>query len=208
MQLSVRKWNQTKMNAFFSTTTEGTDDNEQVNAIQAFGDDSSEKEEGTMRASAMNVHGLKLTGTELRELEVMKELSIDMFGISETNINATHDMRTELTKMIEQQLGGGVAVTSSHRSTKIGYLPGGTSLITQGPTRGRHERRIVDKMGRFSGQLLKGIQGSGVFQCSVYRVCQTKNAIVGSDTAFARQRDELRSQGVKIPDPRKQTLTD
>ena len=108
------------MNAFFSTTTEGTDDNEQVNAIQAFGDDSSEKEEGTMRASAMNVHGLKLTGTELRELEVMKELSIDMFGISETNINATHDMRTELTKMIEQQLGGGVAVTSSHRSTKIG----------------------------------------------------------------------------------------
>ena len=94
------------MNAFFSTTTEGTDDNEKIKAIQAFGADSSEKKEGTVRVSAMNVHGLKLTGTELRELEVMKELSIDMFGMIETNINATHEMRNELTKMIQQQLGG------------------------------------------------------------------------------------------------------
>ena len=156
----------------------------------------------------MNAHGLKLTGIELRELEAMKELSIDMFRISKTDINATHEMRNELTNMIEQQLGQGVAVTSSHTSTKIEYLPGGTSLITQGPTRGRYERRIVDKMGRFSGQLLEGTQDSGVFQCSVYRVCQTKNDIVGPDTAFARQRNDLRNQGVKNLDPRKQTLTD
>ena len=63
-------------------------------------------------------------------------------------------------------------------------------------------------MGRFSGQLLEGIQGSGVFQCSVYRVSQTKNAIVGPDTSCARQRNDLRKQGVKNLDPRKQILTD
>ena len=170
MNFSVRRWNQTRMNALFLTITEGTDNNKRVEAIPAFGDGSSVKEEGSLRASAMNVHGLRMTGTELRELDAMKELSIDMFGISKTNINATHEMRNELTKMIQQQLGGGVAVTSSHRSTKIGYLPRGTSLVAQGPTRGRYERRIVDKMGRFSGQLLGGIQGSGVFQCSIYRV--------------------------------------
>ena len=156
----------------------------------------------------MIVHGLKLGGTELREPEAMKELSIDMFGISKTNTNAIHKMRNELTKMIQQQLGGGVAVILSHRSTKIGYLPGGTTLITQRPTQRRYKRRIVDKMGRFSGQLLEGAQESGVFQCSVYRVCQTRNAIVGPDTTFARQHDNLKKQGAKNSDPRKQTLTD
>ena len=157
-----------------------------------------------LRASCMNVNGLKLVGTELQELEAMKELSIDMFEISQTNINATHEMRNEITKNIQQQLGGRVIVTLSPRSTKIGYLPGGTNLIiAQRSTRGRFERRIVDKTGRFSGQLLKGIKGSGVFQCSVHRVCQKHNAIVRPDTAFARQRDDLRKQKVKNPDPRK-----
>ena len=141
-------------------------------------------------------------------MEAMSELSINILGISETNYNASDKFRIKLTKMISQQLGIGAATMASHRSDKVGYLPGGTSLIIQGPTTGRVKERLVDTMGRYSGDLLEGKQGSGILCCSIYRVCQKKGTTAGPNTAYTRQFEELSRRGVQRPDPRKQTLTD
>ena len=211
--------NQTRLTKYFATKgnenetekaneIEEEKEEELVDYIPAFGDDIAQRTEGEVLAAFQNVNGLKELGGQLNELQAMEELSINILGISETNYNATHDFRIALTKMIYQQLGVGAATTASHRSDKAGYLPGGTSLIIQGPTTGRIKERIVDKMGRYSADLLEGKQGSGILCCSIYRVCQKKGAAAGPLTSYTRQFEELSERGIKNPDPRKQTLTD
>ena len=75
---------------------------------------------------------------------------MDILGISETNINWTETKRLETNMEIRMRFGQGKMVASSSKTSKEGYLPGGTAMITQGRVTGRIIKKGMDDMGRFT----------------------------------------------------------
>ena len=57
--------------------------------IPAFGDDIKQKEDHVTRIAFQNIHGMKTTPGHSEEVQAMGEVKIDIFGISEVNLNTT-----------------------------------------------------------------------------------------------------------------------
>ena len=178
--------------------------------IPSYGASTEHKLENTFRVGFQNVNGIRResdrTGAE--ELYSMDKLGLDLAGLIETNINWTIDQKLTLSAMIRLRFRHGRAVTSSMRSTKEGYQPGGTAMIVRGPTCGRVYRRGADSMGRFTWIALRGKGTGGILVVTAYRVCQNAETTAGPDTAYMREWTELRRRGYEYPDPRNQILTD
>ena len=102
--------------------------------IPAYGAAIGKKGPNTLRVAAQNPNGfhvLSVTeGTECEE--VMKELNLDMYGLSETNNNWDENAKYRLSSIMRRD-GPGIAVAASDHSEKQGYLPGGTALTMKGP---------------------------------------------------------------------------
>ena len=103
--------------------------------------------------------------------------------------------------MIRMQFGFGTSVTSAAASPKVGYLPGGTVMITRGQTTGRITKLISDRLGRYTCMALRGKYGSGILIITVYRVSQKKGAKVGPKTVYMQQYDGLCECRITNPDP-------
>ena len=204
--------NQRTIDRYLTGVNQNREDNDREEErrppILKFGDNIKQKEEGTVIVACQNVRGMKVDRKYSEEINAMKVLKIDVFGISEINVNVTDMIRTGLTRTISKMLGHGSAAAAIMMSEKIGYLQGGTSLITRGHTAGRMKDKIEDPMGHYSAALLEGKEGSGVLCISIYRVPQKKHEQTGSTTAHDQQRTYLREKGMKDPDPRNQILKD
>ena len=128
--------NQRTLDRYWTGINQNKEDNdkdeERRPPIPRFGDNIEQKEEGTIIVACQNVHGMKVDREYSEEINAMKELKIDVFGISELNVNVTDMIRTRLTRTISKMLGHGSAAAATMTSEKIGYLQGGTSLIIQG----------------------------------------------------------------------------
>ena len=176
--------------------------------IPAFGDTIEQKESNVTRIAFQNIHGMKTTPEHSEEVQAMDELGIDIFGISEVNLNTTDTAKKLVNTILNQRFGRGNIAIAVQSTDKTGYHPGGTSIITWGPAIERIKKRIEDKMGRFTINALEGKEGSGVLCISIYRVHQTRGSKAGPNTAYSRQCDKMRLKGVQNPDLRNQILKD
>ena len=174
--------------------------------IPAFGDKIEQKESNVTRIAFQNIHGIKTTPEHSEEVQAMDELEIDIFGISEVNLNTTDTTKKLVNTILNQRFGRGNIAMAVQSTDKTGYFPGGTSIITRGPAIGRIKKRIEDKMGRFTINVLEGKEGSGILCISIYRVHHTRGSKAGPNTAYSRQCNKMRLKGVKNPDPRNQIL--
>ena len=106
--MTTKTSNQTRLTKYFATKgndnetekaneiEEEEKEEELLDYIPAFGDDIAQRTEGEVLAAFQNVNGLKELGGQLNELQAMEDLSINILGISETNLNATHDFRISI----------------------------------------------------------------------------------------------------------------
>ena len=118
--------------------------------IPAFGASLKTKKDGTFRLATQNANVTKVRSiySGVEEIDAMDTLGIDALGITETNLNWSHESKMKLTAMICMQFGYGTPVTSAAASPKLGYLPGGTAIIMWGRNTGRITKLISDKLGR------------------------------------------------------------
>ena len=88
--------------------------------------------------------------------------------MSEVNLNTIDTTKRLINTILHQQFGRGNIAIAIQSTDKTGYHPGGTSIITRGPAIGRIKKRIEDKMGQFTANVLEGKEGSGVLCISIY----------------------------------------
>jgi hypothetical protein len=156
--------------------------------ILPYGASMTVKNKNVLRAALQNIRGLSNTpdNVALEEIDAMDSYGIDLLG------------------MTEIKFSGSRTVSSSMKTNTTGYLPGGTTMITQGSHSGRVYRRGSDHMGRFSWMALRGTNGTGIISVCAYRVSQHKGTTAGENTAYIYMREwgMLRGEGIKEPDPR------
>ena len=170
--------------------------------IQPYGADISVKGSGTFQVALQNPNGIRIGDVSegLECIDAMSENKIDLFGLSETRLNASTDARRKLSTMMRLS-GQGKAVAASDFSTKEGHQAGGTAMLIQGPATGRVSRMIHDKLGRFCIMILNGQGERGLVIATVYRVCQKKGTLTTSGTAYTRQCNAHRLEGDICPNP-------
>ena len=175
--------------------------------IPVYGATMCEKGPNTFRVAAQNPNGFRaLSVAEGAECEdIMKELDLDIYGLSETNRNWDERSKYILMQIMRRD-GPGIATAASDYSEKEGYLPGGTILPMKGFQRGCNVCRFSDRMGHFCYMLLNSKDGTVVPFLVLYRVCQKRGTTTTPNTSYMREVNHLCLQGHKYPDPRAQTL--
>jgi hypothetical protein len=173
-----------------------------------YGSNIADKDTNVLRAALQNIRGISNTTTNvaLEEIDAMDTYGIDLLGMTEINIPMTLERRLQLMSALQLRFAGNRSISSSMKSKETGYLPGGTTMITQGSHSGRVYRRGADHMGRFSWMALRGTDGTGVIVVCGYRVSQHKGTVAGENTAFMREWGMLRAEGDRNPDPRQRVL--
>ena len=107
----------------FQTRLRDYEDASEVHTvIQPYGADIAQKSKGAFRVAMQNPNGLCMG--DIREglecIDAMSENKIDLFGLSETRLNASTDARRKLATMIRID-GQGKAVAASDFSTREGH---------------------------------------------------------------------------------------
>ena len=126
---------------------------------------------------------------------------MDIRGVAETNVNWTEKTLQEAMVEVKLRFGQGQVVGISGKSTKEGYLPGGTALVAKGKITGRIIERGSDVMGRFVWIKLNGKNNKQVMIILAYRVCKYGTNI-GPHTVHMQQVKYLLLKGVTSPNPR------
>ena len=166
------------------------------------------KEQNVLRAALQNINGISYSAEHiaLEEIDAMDSFNIDLLGMTEINFAMNLDRRLQLASALQMRFTGSRVISSSMKSKNDGYLPGGTTMITQGPLSGRVYRCGSDHLGRFSWMALRGADGTGIIVITGYRVCQNKGTTAGTNTAYMREWAMLREEGYQNPDPRLMVL--
>ena len=108
-----------------------------------FDDKINQKNDGNIRIGFQNINGIKGKITAAHEVfATMEEREMDILGVAETNINWTDTKRFEAHMEIKMWFGQGQMIASSSKTSKEGYLPGGTTMITKGRVTGRIIKRV------------------------------------------------------------------
>ena len=173
--------------------------------IAAYGCKIGKKEKKTYRFAFQNINGITNSRGNIgvEELGSMGDLDIDVLGLAETNINWSHDAKSSFMANASLRFFHATRLAmSSCYTTKEGYWPGGTAMITKGGVSGRVQQRGADKLGRFSWMALRGRKETGIIAITVYRVCQNAGTKAGEDTAYMQQHTAMREAGISAPDPR------
>ena len=179
-------------------------------SIPAFGADIKHKGNESFRLATQNVNGFRFDSPRVgvQETDAIEQLGLDIFGLTETNINWTNNAKLQLNTLANLSQGHARTIAGSAPWPTEGYQPGGTAMIAQGRVAGRIWKRDADSLGRFTYMALQGRDDTGIIIFNVYRVCQKKGARAGPDTAFMQQYEGLRKKGITNPDPRKQLFDD
>ena len=150
--------------------------------IPAYGAKMEKKRPNTLQVAVQNSNGFRaFSMAEGAECEdVMRDLELDMYGLSETNRNWDEKSKYILAQIIQRD-GPGAAIAASDYSEKEGYLPGGTALLMKGNQCGRVSRQFPDKMGQICYMLLNGKVDTVITFLVLYRVCQ-KGALLPPQT--------------------------
>jgi hypothetical protein len=126
-----------------------------------FGDLMNKKQNSTVRIYYKNINGVSTYNswnTWDQACKTTNELSIDIVGYTETNINWNEKNRSHA-RNIYQKYNKAINIntSSSIETTKTTYQPGGTATVLTGNITGRSTGQIIDQsgMGRWSGFRLK-----------------------------------------------------
>ena len=137
---------------FGNEINKGNDD-----LLEYYGDKIGQKYDGNICIGFQNINGIKGRINAAHEVfTTMEEKKMDILGIAETNINWTDTKRMETNMAIRMQFGQGQMVASLSKTSKEGYLPGGTAMNMEGRVTGRIIKKGMDDMGRFTWMILKG----------------------------------------------------
>jgi hypothetical protein len=132
-----------------------TKDNHPIGNIM----DNSNKPNNTICIYLKNINGIKCYNkwnnlkTACSEL---KKMNVDIFGITETNLNWNTKSRMEARQIIQQKdnyFSAQLATSSNKQPTLTHYQPGGTDTAITNKWTGRITKQINDTsgMGRWSG---------------------------------------------------------
>jgi hypothetical protein len=141
--------------------------------------------------------------------QTLKSYSIDIFGVSETNIKWDTKLRNDArTKSQKKDSYTNVLIdtSSSTDPTINSYQPGGTATIITNKWTGRAALPIHDTsgMGKWSGYKLQTNTNSFLNILTVYR----PNISKGLHTCYQQQITIMKRQGQHNPDPRQQLQND
>ena len=105
------------------------------------------------------------------------DLEIDILSYSEVNANfqrpKTRKKFFDYCKSMDQTSRS--VWGTSDVSCDSDFKPGGTGIVTRGPTAGRVKRQEFDKLGRWTWQLLNGDGLREILLISVYKCCHSTN---------------------------------
>jgi hypothetical protein len=142
----------------------------------------------------------------------MKELKIDLLGLSETCTNWNNvKIKNKFVKTLKRQDRNHTISTSSIDTELLqNYIPGGTATILNGNWLSRFSDNIEDKsgMGRWSGVKIRVDQKSSLHIVTAYRVCQQTMKTTNSMSTYCQQYMHLKSKGIDNPNPRQIMLHD
>jgi hypothetical protein len=139
----------------------------------------------------------------------LKSYSVDIFGVSETNIKWNAKLRSEArAKCQKQDIYNKVLIdtSSSIDQTINNYQPGGTATLITNKWTGRATQPINDTsgMGRWSGYKLQTNTNTYLNVITVYRPTISK----GLSTCYQQHISIMKRQGQHNPNPRQQLLDD
>jgi len=147
-----------------------TDSRWENEEIFPYGAEIAGKEQNVLRAALQNINGISYSVEHiaLEEIDAMDSFNIDLLGMTEINFAMNLDRRLQLASALQMRFTGSRVVSSSMKAKDDGYLPGGTTMITQGPLSGRVYRRGSDHLGRLSWMALCGTDGTGIITITGY----------------------------------------
>ena len=169
------------------------------------------EDDGIFRLGYQNIHGTTLgQGLEIaEEIDVMRELGVDVQGMSKINKPWSPNNKWQYNMMMDMVFDSSFSVFSSAESTHdCNYQPGGNLLTINGHNTGRKEDSGSDKWGRFCWFTLRGQREEGIIVINLYRVCHEKGDNPGPYTAYTQQYTAMRAEGQPDPNPRRQVLQD
>ena len=168
--------------------------------------------DGTIRLGFQNVNTIKKPRAQHlpEELEVVKNLGIDICGFVETNRPWTTSNKEIYDLNMNALFGGGTNTQYASMRAEYGttYQPGGVMQTINGHTTGRITNFGVDKYGRYAWHALRGSRDEGVLVITAYRVCQETIGSAGPMTAFMQQYTAMVAEGKARPNPRQQIFID
>ena len=189
--------------------------NSTPNNNKVFGDSMLEKLANLCRFYFVNINGISSAQDFLAFQEILSSLQengVDIFGLSETNLDwLRHMVRDMCGKICNDFFGTSLLATStsSMRSNST-YKPGGTCTGLTQEHCGRYQNSGSDPhgLGRWSFVRLLGKAGESLVVVTAYRVCKNHVGRAGSTTAFHQEWQLLRLSGNLAPNPRKAFISD
>ncbi|OEU05830.1 hypothetical protein FRACYDRAFT_257959 [Fragilariopsis cylindrus CCMP1102] len=166
------------------------------------------KAPGMIRISGCNPNGIKSNQLG-NQLQHSLDLEIDIQCYSEVNTNF---LKTDVR---QQFLEGTRRMDRSSRSvwgtsqyvTDSNFKPGGTAIISMGKNGGRVKKSGIDKLGRWTYQLLDGQGSKDVLIVSIYQCCKQPTNPQGT-TAYHQQQVLLSEMDRNDLDPRRNFYRD
>ena len=179
---------------------------ERENLNRTWGDKMDEKKsEKVIRIAFQNINGFGHTKGSIKQSEIrefMQEKEIDVYGLSEINVNwritsKTNSIYDIVRGWFERQH---VAVGyNQHDRHCENYLPGGTGILTEGDTALKVIKSEQDpqKLGRWVSTLYRGKNQMKVRVVSVY--FPVFATIYGNKKVFCQQQKALLKLGIHRP---------
>jgi hypothetical protein len=171
-----------------------------------WGDEVTEKADGTIRVLAANVNGFSLDrrgGQYDNYCRVLKSLQVDVACGQEHNLETTKSAVRSILHNTTQQHWQRNRIDFASTPFKFEnlYKPGGTFILSVGNITSRISGRFQDKWGRWTSQTYNGRTGRQLTVISAYQVV-TDTPARGTTTAAAQQHSLLLQTQDLVRSPR------
>jgi hypothetical protein len=180
---------------------------------EPYGDDFDKKEAGAFRVWSVKASEISTREghADLHSLCIsVCTRSVEAATIQETNTDFMQpDIREKYTAIFKEHFGQARVITATtciHAPST--WKPGGVLLAILGPWAQHVSKVTRDDLGRWASATLTWSNGESFTLFSVYNVVNTPLSAAGPSTVYFQQYRLLRLSGVKIPNPRKQFVTD
>ena len=193
----------------------------EIDMESSYGKSHTHKSDTDIRIFFQNVKGLtySASGEDYDYyLSSTRALGADLVGMAETNTAWSHPHLRSLFQSRARQHMKRVKVTFSSPNPTIDPIPdtetfqsGGTVTFSTGTLVPMvYGNDIVDPsgLGRWSGHTLRGKENKHISVITAYRVCNGSIHTSSIGSAFNREYEHHRSEGIRSPRPRKIILQD
>ena len=185
---------------------------------ETWGDKLKQKDNNTFRIYFQNINGIQPHQQE-RWANIIQttttEFEADIIGLCETGLNwKEHYTRQKVQNTLRNSNNKNINIYHSKNTATsfTSFLPGGTLLLTNQSWIGRIVQPLhdPDQMGRWTGAKYRLQENRNLFVLSAYRPCPstTSTILPQSNSTFAQQFFKMRIQGIVVPNPREQFVTD